>query len=104
MALVHQRLYDSQDLSRLNLKEYIADLVKLFTRNQTACTGQVCFETKLDDVFVLIDTAIPCGLVLSEIISNSLRSCPERDNLQLPAACLPGWQNRHHTHQSWLER
>jgi PAS domain S-box-containing protein len=73
MALVHQKLYDSQDLSRLNLKDYIADLIRLFTRNQTACSGEVCFKTKLEDVFVLFDTAIPCGLVMSEILSNSLR-------------------------------
>ncbi|HAE20757.1 MAG TPA: hypothetical protein DCG47_00315 [Spirochaetaceae bacterium] len=73
MALVHQKLYDAKDLSHINLKDYIDDLIVQFARSQGANYGQVRFETKMDDVLVLIDTAIPCGLVLSELISNSLK-------------------------------
>jgi len=73
MSLVHRKLYDSKNLSRLNLKDYIADLMGLLLMNETGMRDRVAIETRMDDVPVLIDTAIPCGLVLSEIISNSIK-------------------------------
>ncbi len=73
MALVHQKLYQARDLSRINLKEYVSDLVDLATSTYATLPGQVRIEKDLDDVFVLIDTAIPCGLMLNELISNTLK-------------------------------
>ncbi len=73
MSLVHQKLYDSRDLSRISLTEYINDLLKLLLMNRLGAQDRIKIETRMDEVFVLIDTAIPCGLVLSEIISNSVK-------------------------------
>lgn len=72
MSLVHKKLYDSKDLSRISLAEYIEDLLKLLMMNRRGAKDRIKIETRMDDIFVLIDTAIPCGLVLSEIISNSM--------------------------------
>ncbi len=69
MALVHQKLYDAQDLSRLNLKEYIRDLVNAVMQKLAAAPNvTVIFD--MEDVFVLIDSAAPCGLILNELLSN----------------------------------
>ncbi|MBN1888437.1 MAG: PAS domain S-box protein [Thermoflexales bacterium] len=73
MALVHQKLYEAQDLSRVNLKEYVGDLVKLMLASYQMMPGQVSLVSEVDDVFVLIDTAIPCGLILNELLSNALK-------------------------------
>ena len=73
MALVHQKLYDASDLSHINLKDYINSLVALLLTGYTLSPGQVSFVSEMEDVFVLIDTAIPCGLILNELISNSLK-------------------------------
>ena len=73
MALVHEKLYQSNDLSVINLKEYILDLFQLLLDSYMITGNQVTFNSEMEDVFVLIDTAIPCGLVLSELISNALK-------------------------------
>jgi PAS domain S-box-containing protein len=73
MALVHEKLYQSSDLSVINLREYILDLFQLLLDSYMITGNQVTFNAEMADVFVLIDTAIPCGLVLSELISNALK-------------------------------
>ncbi|MCK5052297.1 MAG: PAS domain-containing protein [Candidatus Cloacimonetes bacterium] len=70
MSLVHEKLYQAKDLSHINLKEYIEDLVRYLMRGYNTRTENVILKLELDDVFVLIDSAIPLGLVLNEIISN----------------------------------
>ncbi|MFC1898463.1 PAS domain S-box protein, partial [Candidatus Cloacimonadota bacterium] len=73
MALVHQKLYQSKDLSQINLKEYIQDMVKLLKHSYGKISEKIAFNLELDDVFVLIDSGIPLGLILNELISNSFK-------------------------------
>ena len=73
MALVHQKLYEANDLSRINLKEYIHELVALLMSSYTVSSNQVSIVEDMEDVFTLIDTAIPCGLILNELISNTFK-------------------------------
>jgi PAS domain S-box-containing protein len=73
IALVHQKLYQSQNLSRVDLKEYITDLVNLIANSYAAEQGKVTFILNLANVNVLIDTAVPCGLIINELISNSFK-------------------------------
>jgi two-component sensor histidine kinase/CheY-like chemotaxis protein len=73
MALVHQKLYDARDLSRINLKEYISELVQLTKDSYSISPAQISVSYAMEDVFVLIDSAIPCGLIVNELISNALK-------------------------------
>lgn len=73
MALVHQKLYEAQDLSYLNLKDYIHDLADLLLNSYRVSLGSIVLSTEMEDAPVLIDTAIPCGLILNELISNALK-------------------------------
>ena len=73
MALVHQKLYQSQNLSDISLKEYIGDLADLLFNSIFDPSKKVELELDLEDIHVRIDIAIPCGLVLNELISNSLK-------------------------------
>lgn len=73
MALVHQKLYEAGDLSRLNLKEYIADLAELLLQSYSRAPGQVGYVDDMEAVFTQIDTALPCGLIVTELISNALK-------------------------------
>jgi PAS domain S-box-containing protein len=74
MALAHQKLYESQNLSRINLREYILDLFDHLRESYRGAGGNVGGDITLieemEDVSVLIDTAAPCGLVLNELLSN----------------------------------
>ena len=72
MTLVHQKLYQSGDLSTINLAEYIRDLA-MYMKRDYPVSSNVEMRFDLEEIQVLIDTAIPCGLVLNELISNALR-------------------------------
>ncbi|WP_206756845.1 PAS domain S-box protein, partial [Planktothrix sp. FACHB-1355] len=72
MALVHEKLYRSQDLSEIDLEEYVQSLAaSLFS--SYGVSGNIVIESKINQFFLDIDTAIPCGLILNELISNSLK-------------------------------
>ncbi|MCP4599331.1 MAG: PAS domain S-box protein, partial [Proteobacteria bacterium] len=71
MSLAHQKLYQSQDLSRIDLGEYIADLVPLLAESHGVLPDKIALTLDTESVPVLIDSAIPCGLVLNELLSNA---------------------------------
>ena len=73
MAIVHKKLYESQNLSSINLKDYIIELSNLLLKSFTTFSDKINLDLTLDDVMVSIDTAIPCGLVLNELITNSIK-------------------------------
>jgi two-component sensor histidine kinase len=74
MSLVHQKLYESKDLSRIDLGEYIEDLVgeigKAYLEGRTDVGIVVNVES---GIVSLIDVAIPCGLMLNELIVNAVK-------------------------------
>jgi two-component sensor histidine kinase/PAS domain-containing protein len=73
MALVHQKLYQSQNLSSINLKDYVTDLVHHITASYEIYTGKIKTHLNIENINVLLDIAIPFGLILSELISNSMK-------------------------------
>jgi PAS domain S-box-containing protein len=84
MSLVHEKLYRSRDLSRIDLAEYIGDLVELLMYSYGAKPERIRVSKSLASVLVPIDIAIPCGLILHEVISNSLKHAFPNDR----AGCL----------------
>jgi len=72
MTLVHQMLYQSKSLSRIKLDDYISDLAQLLYKSYGVSPGKVALKLKLQPVSILIDSAIPCGLLLNELIANAL--------------------------------
>jgi two-component sensor histidine kinase len=73
MALVHERLYQSEDLSGVNAAEYFRDLASYLHRSYGATSSQVSLKVDVDPISLGIDVAIPCGLIISELVSNSLK-------------------------------
>ena len=73
MALVHEKLYQSDSLSDINFKQYIDSLAKniltLFNRRSSVKYTLNCN----DDILLNVNTAIPLGLLLSELITNSVK-------------------------------
>jgi len=73
MALVHEELYRSNDLSDIGMDSYVRKLTaNLFFAYQSATT-RVTLDIDVRDVYLPVDTAIPCGLIINELISNSLK-------------------------------
>ena len=73
MSMVHQKLYDAKDLSKLNLKEYITEFSQILMADLCDYSSAINIEYDLDEVEITIDLAIPCALVLNEILSNAFR-------------------------------
>ena len=73
MALVHELLYRSKDLANVNLGEYARDLTRQLLRSHGVDPSRVRVETRLAAVPLAIDVAVPCGLILNELVSNALK-------------------------------
>jgi PAS domain S-box-containing protein len=73
LSLVHERLYRAADLSRIDLSEYIQDLAIHLFQVYLVDPSQVRLETDFEKVSLDINSAIPCGLIINELISNALK-------------------------------
>ncbi|MBC1236678.1 PAS domain S-box protein [Nostoc sp. 2RC] len=74
IALIHEKLYQSQDLARINFREYTQDLVaSLFTAYEVNEDNIAVNINITEDVLLGLDTAIPCSLIIHELVSNSLK-------------------------------
>lgn len=73
MALVHQKLYQSQNLSSIDLGDYIRDLTILLMESYQVESERISPTFTLESIPVLIDIAAPCGLILTELVSNVLK-------------------------------
>ncbi|MFN6486030.1 MULTISPECIES: sensor histidine kinase [unclassified Nostoc] len=80
MALIHEKLYQSQDLARINFADYIRDLVTNLFYSYNVNSSAITLKMNVEEVFLVIDAAIPCGLIINELISNSLKyAFPQRE-------------------------
>ncbi|HEY9858020.1 MAG TPA: histidine kinase dimerization/phosphoacceptor domain -containing protein [Candidatus Obscuribacterales bacterium] len=73
MALIHEKLYQSSNLLKINFDEYIRDLTDNLIRSYVSFSSAVTLTTNAIGVWLNIDTAIPCGLIINELVSNSLK-------------------------------
>ena len=73
MSLVHERLYQSSDLARIDFAGYVQDVTRHLLRSYQTGQGRVRLEVDVDPVSFNVDTAIPCALIINELVSNALK-------------------------------
>lgn len=74
MALVHEKLYPAKDLTRINFSQYVQDLASDLFSSYGIDTRRVRLKIDLGaDEAIAVDVAVPCGLVINELVSNSLK-------------------------------
>ena len=73
MALVHERLYQSEDLARIDFAEYINIMAQELYQTLQCHTDRIKLLIKAQDVQLGIDRAIPCGLVVNELLTNAMK-------------------------------
>ena len=73
MSLIHDKLYRSHDLAKIDFGQYVEDLVnKMFAFN-TGSSDRVEWTLDIEKVMLDVGYAIPCGLIINELVSNSLK-------------------------------
>lgn len=73
MALIHENLYQSADMSHIDFSEYARDLVIQLFRSYGVNQKSIKLHIHAHNIFLDVNTAIPCGLILNELVSNSLK-------------------------------
>jgi PAS domain S-box-containing protein len=73
MALIHEKLYQSPNLARVEFGSYVRDLLGLLMRSYGAHGARITLNTRIENASMGIDVAVPLGLILNELISNCLK-------------------------------
>lgn len=73
MALIHEQLYQSEDLAKIDFTNYVHNLVNNLCSSYDVYNSAIQIKMNIDDIYLSIDTAIPCGLILNELVSNALK-------------------------------
>ncbi|MBW1712681.1 MAG: transporter substrate-binding domain-containing protein [Deltaproteobacteria bacterium] len=73
MALIHENLYRSESLSEIDLQSFVHSLTSDLARALEATKGGVSFKIEARNIKLGIDQAVPCGLIINELVTNSLK-------------------------------
>ena len=79
MALVHEKLYQSEDFANIDFNDYVKSIANNLIRGYSVTPDKVKLHTEIDDILVELDHAVPCGLIINELISNSLKYAFPKD-------------------------
>ncbi|HML05762.1 MAG TPA: PAS domain S-box protein, partial [Methanobacterium sp.] len=73
MAMIHEKLYKSESIAKIDFGDYVNDLTENLIFNYKISPNMIKLNKKFDDVFFDINTAIPCGLIINELVTNCLK-------------------------------
>jgi len=73
MSFIHESLYQNKDFTSIKISEYIKTLTQNLLYSYRMKGEKIDLETEIDEVFLNIDQAIPCGLIINELVSNALK-------------------------------
>jgi len=73
MAIAHEKLYMSDEMGKIDIREYIRDITTSLFQSHELYSNSAKLSLDVDKVLLDIDTAIPCGLIINELVTNSLK-------------------------------
>ncbi|UBF30623.1 PAS domain S-box protein (plasmid) [Kovacikia minuta CCNUW1] len=88
IALIHEKLYQSEDLSCINLAEYIPSLITNLLSTYNVNRIQIDLRIEIEPALVNMDKAIRCGLIINELLSNSLKYAFPASRQCNPCICI----------------
>ena len=93
MASIHNQLYRYENLAKINFEKYIKDLTSYLFRSYRMQNREIKMDIQVDkDIYLEIDKAIPCGLIINELLTNALKyafSEQETGNIKIKM----GWKD-----------
>jgi PAS domain S-box-containing protein len=79
IALIHEKLYQSNDYAHITFSEYAESLIHDIFRAQGMSTKEISPQIDIADMSISIDKAIPCALIMNELVTNSLKHAFPKD-------------------------
>jgi PAS domain S-box-containing protein len=73
LALIHEKLYRSEDFSKIDIEEYVRSLTNSLLASYKIKRGEITLERNIEDISLSIDKLIPCGLIINELVTNSIK-------------------------------
>ena len=73
MALIHQELYQSADLTHIGFADYIRNLTATLFQSYEGIEEKVALRLEIEDIALGLETAIPCGLIINELVTNAFK-------------------------------
>lgn len=73
MSIIHESLYQTNDFSKINFSEYVVSLSKNLVHSYSYLDKFIDLTHNIEDVSLNLDTSIPCGLIINELVSNALK-------------------------------
>jgi Amt family ammonium transporter len=79
MALIHEKLYRSKDFANVEFNDYIKNLVHDLFASYKVSTSRISLKMEIENISLGIDTAIPTGLIINELVTNCLKYAFAKD-------------------------
>jgi len=73
MSMIHEQLYQTDDLAKIDFNIYVNGLIKSLFQIYSSSQKHIEWDVNVEDVKLDLETAIPCGLIINELVSNSLK-------------------------------
>ncbi|AIS31955.1 histidine kinase/PAS domain-containing protein [Methanobacterium formicicum] len=73
MAMIHEKLYQSDKFNSINFRDYLKTLINRLIYEYSQDLGHIDLELDIENVELNIETSVPCGLIINELVSNSLK-------------------------------
>ena len=73
LALVHEKLYQSKDIARIDFSDYLKNLTNFIFTTYKTNVSNLNIEYELDEIFLSVEISVPLGLIVNELVSNSLK-------------------------------
>ena len=89
MALIHEKLYQSKDFANIDFNGYAKSIANDLIRNYAVTPDKIRLKMKIEDILLGLDHATPCGLILNELISNSLKYAFPKGGGEIKIALRP---------------
>lgn len=93
ISLIHQQLYAKDTISAIKMKDYIDDLAYSIIDSSETDSREINYQSNIDDLLLEIDTATPIGLILNELITNSIKHNNDISLLNLHISLLKKGQS-----------
>ncbi len=79
MALIHEKLYQSKDFANIDFNQYVKSLVNELFISHGVDSNKIRNKIEIEDVSLDLENAIPCGLIINEVVSNAIKYAFPKD-------------------------